>query len=258
MDWFDPDHLKEGAYITAGSGGVALPSRAPHSNAAKVAINWLLTREGQANYERLFMLGEEVEILPIDVPKRRCDEGARWLKGDGSGTPLRFGAEWIIWNRSDLVKETRKREKARNRDAAGDTQCKRRARSVPMVASSLFLLSRSVSFAVQCDETGTDYRSAKKEDAVVALRRQEITHPETSCRIQKESSFLDVMMWVNVRLIYVAHHAERRAENRSCRRDGEWSDGRHAPPQKVLIDRAASSGRSHRHIATAWRATLVR
>ena len=44
VDWFDPDHLKEGAYITAGSGGVALPSRAPHPNAAKVAINWLLSR----------------------------------------------------------------------------------------------------------------------------------------------------------------------------------------------------------------------
>lgn len=35
VNWFEPEHLKEGAYITAGSGGVALMSRAPHPHAAR-------------------------------------------------------------------------------------------------------------------------------------------------------------------------------------------------------------------------------
>ena len=47
VDWFDPEQLKEGAYLTAGSGGTALLNRAPHANAAKLALNWLLSREGQ-------------------------------------------------------------------------------------------------------------------------------------------------------------------------------------------------------------------
>ena len=59
VDWFDPDHLKEGAYIAGGSGGVALINRAPHPNAAKVALNWLLSREGQIAYQRIFTLGDE-------------------------------------------------------------------------------------------------------------------------------------------------------------------------------------------------------
>lgn len=41
------EHLHEGSYMTAGNGSLALINRAPHPNAAKVFINWVLTREGQ-------------------------------------------------------------------------------------------------------------------------------------------------------------------------------------------------------------------
>ena len=58
VDWFKPDHLKEGTYITAGSGGVALINKAPHPNAAKVGFNWLLSREGQMAYQRFFTTGQ--------------------------------------------------------------------------------------------------------------------------------------------------------------------------------------------------------
>jgi len=47
VDLVGADHFKEGSYLTAGNGSVALINRAPHPNAAKVFLNWLLTREGQ-------------------------------------------------------------------------------------------------------------------------------------------------------------------------------------------------------------------
>jgi iron(III) transport system substrate-binding protein len=40
-------NVKEGSYASASYGGLALVSKAPHINAAKVYINWLLGKEGQ-------------------------------------------------------------------------------------------------------------------------------------------------------------------------------------------------------------------
>ncbi len=40
-------HLSEGSYASASYGGSALINRAPHPNAAKVYINWVLGKEGQ-------------------------------------------------------------------------------------------------------------------------------------------------------------------------------------------------------------------
>jgi iron(III) transport system substrate-binding protein len=43
-----PAHaVKEGTYVTAAWGSVALLNRAPHPNAARVYLNWLLSKEGQ-------------------------------------------------------------------------------------------------------------------------------------------------------------------------------------------------------------------
>jgi iron(III) transport system substrate-binding protein len=39
---------REGAYMSIGSGAVSIIKNAPHPNAAKVFLNWLLTQEGQA------------------------------------------------------------------------------------------------------------------------------------------------------------------------------------------------------------------
>ena len=38
--------LKEGAYTTQSNGAVSIPVRAPHPNAAKVVLNWVLSKEG--------------------------------------------------------------------------------------------------------------------------------------------------------------------------------------------------------------------
>lgn len=96
VDWFDPDHLKEGAYITAGSGGLALINRAPHPNAAKVALNWLLSREGQIAYQRIFTTGEEgPDSLRIDIPKDKVPRGNRRPDGDESRYPFVDRPEWM-------------------------------------------------------------------------------------------------------------------------------------------------------------------
>ena len=97
VDWFDPDHLKEGAYLTAGSGGSALMNKAPHPNAAKLALNWLLSREGQSAYQRVFTTGEEgPDSLRIDIPKDKVPRGNRRPEGADENRYLFVDrAEWM-------------------------------------------------------------------------------------------------------------------------------------------------------------------
>ena len=94
--WFAPDHLKEGAYITAGSGGVALINKAPHPNAAKVALNWLLSREGQIAYQRIFTQGNDgPDSLRIDIPKDKVPKGNLRPQGEANLYPFVDRAEWM-------------------------------------------------------------------------------------------------------------------------------------------------------------------
>ena len=90
VDWFKPDQLKEGTYITGGSGGVALINKAPHPNAAKVGLNWLLSREGQMAYQRLFTQGNDgPDSMRIDIPKDKVPRGNRRPENDDGRTPVR-------------------------------------------------------------------------------------------------------------------------------------------------------------------------
>jgi ABC-type Fe3+ transport system substrate-binding protein len=96
VSWFDPDHLKEGAYITAGSGGVAVINKAPHPNAAKIALNWLLSREGQIAYQRIFTEGNDgPDSLRIDIPKDKVPRGNRRPQSDPNRYPFVDRAEWM-------------------------------------------------------------------------------------------------------------------------------------------------------------------
>ena len=96
VGWFKPDHLKEGSYITAGSGGVALINKAPHPNAAKIGLNWLLSREGQIAYQRLFTQGNDgPDSLRIDIPKDKVPRGNRRPEGDEDRYPFVDRAEWM-------------------------------------------------------------------------------------------------------------------------------------------------------------------
>lgn len=49
VDWVEPLQLKEGGYISS-TGAVVLFDRAPHPDAARLFINWFLTKEGQEIY----------------------------------------------------------------------------------------------------------------------------------------------------------------------------------------------------------------
>jgi len=67
-----PDNLKEGGTIGGGGSSVlALINRAPHPNAAKVFINWYLSRQGQTVWQNV-MNKKEVEAsdsMRIDISK---------------------------------------------------------------------------------------------------------------------------------------------------------------------------------------------
>ncbi len=83
---FQPDHFKEGTNLVAAAGSAGLLKRAPHPNAAKVALNWLLSREGQIAFQKGYGDVEgAADSRRIDIPKdevrsefRRRD-GVRYL-----------------------------------------------------------------------------------------------------------------------------------------------------------------------------------
>jgi iron(III) transport system substrate-binding protein len=72
VDEIAPDQLKEGGSIGGGGSSVlVLVNRAPHPNAAKVFINWYLSRQGQMVWQNV-MNKKEVEAsesMRIDIPK---------------------------------------------------------------------------------------------------------------------------------------------------------------------------------------------
>jgi iron(III) transport system substrate-binding protein len=113
VSWFAPEHLKEGAYITAGSGGVALINKAPHPNAAKVGLNWLLSREGQIAYQRIFTEGNDgPDSLRIDIPKDKVPRGNRRPEGDPDRYPSVDRAEWMdMTSIRKFIKETLEQRK---------------------------------------------------------------------------------------------------------------------------------------------------
>ncbi len=61
--------FKEGSYLTAAFGSVALINRAPHPNAAKVYINWLLSREAQTAWSR----ASGYPSRRLDVPRDKVN-----------------------------------------------------------------------------------------------------------------------------------------------------------------------------------------
>jgi ABC-type Fe3+ transport system substrate-binding protein len=68
--------LDDGLWISVGGGGVGLLNKAPNPNAAKVFLNWLLSKEGQtllaqedANVSRRLDAPVPIEVNPCFVPK---------------------------------------------------------------------------------------------------------------------------------------------------------------------------------------------
>ena len=93
VDEFDPHHMKEGASLTVAFGQLALMNRAPHPNAAKVFVNWLLSREGQTSFQRVISIpGDAKNSRRIDVPKdhipasERRGEGVKYFDAEDPDT----------------------------------------------------------------------------------------------------------------------------------------------------------------------------
>jgi len=68
----DTESWKEGGSSSAAGGTLGIPSRAPHPNAAKVFINWFLSREGQIALQK-FGRPDAHNSRRIDVPKDDVD-----------------------------------------------------------------------------------------------------------------------------------------------------------------------------------------
>jgi iron(III) transport system substrate-binding protein len=84
LGYLDTDNWKEGGSSSAAGGTLGLPSRAPHPNAAKVLVNWLLSREGQMALQKLGRPdahnSRRIDIPKDDVdPYNRLDEGKKYL-----------------------------------------------------------------------------------------------------------------------------------------------------------------------------------
>ena len=80
VDEFSPYHFKEGVNLSSAFGSLAVMNRAPHPNAAKVFINWLLSREGQTLFQKVISMPEDARnSRRVDVPKEHipADEQRR-------------------------------------------------------------------------------------------------------------------------------------------------------------------------------------
>jgi len=75
--------MKEGLGLTSSSGNMGLVNRAPHPNAAKVFINWFLSREGQLTLQKEYAkaMVSASNSLRTDIPKDMIPPDQRLVKG---------------------------------------------------------------------------------------------------------------------------------------------------------------------------------
>ncbi len=72
---------KEGWMLTGGSGDLALVNRAPHPNAARLLINWILSKEGATLLSKTFGVQSGRFDVPIDFlsPEKTRDPQAKYF-----------------------------------------------------------------------------------------------------------------------------------------------------------------------------------
>jgi len=86
----DTGAWKEGGNLEPGAFTVAWLERSPHPNAAKVFINWLLSREGQIAVQKD---GGVHDSLRVDIPKNDLRPMAR--RKEGAKYMVTWKAEWM-------------------------------------------------------------------------------------------------------------------------------------------------------------------
>ena len=87
---FDTGSWKEGGALEPGAFTLAWLDRSPHPNAAKVFINWLLSRDGQMAVQRD---GQIHDSLRVDIPKNELRPMAR--RKEGAKYMVTWKAEWM-------------------------------------------------------------------------------------------------------------------------------------------------------------------
>lgn len=107
VDWFGPKSFKEGIPLSNASGNAGVLDRAPHPNAAKVAINWLLSREGQIAYQKIFTpRSVSTNSSRMDIPKDMIP--AEFQRSEGGNYLVSERPEWMdMRSIEELVKEAR-------------------------------------------------------------------------------------------------------------------------------------------------------
>ncbi len=106
--------LKEGAGLTTHSGALSFMKNAPHPNASKVFINWLLSREGQITFQNAYIKGKvgASNSMRIDIPKdgippdQRLVKGVRYIEVE---TPERMSMDPIYKAFNDALAVAEKR-----------------------------------------------------------------------------------------------------------------------------------------------------
>jgi ABC-type Fe3+ transport system substrate-binding protein len=96
--------LKEGGTLSSSGGTLSLLQNAPHPNAARVFINWLLSREGQMQVQkgRKGRLLTPSNSLRVDIPKAGLPEdslrkeGVDYFDGDDERTSDRRPADKLF------------------------------------------------------------------------------------------------------------------------------------------------------------------
>jgi iron(III) transport system substrate-binding protein len=81
VDEFETEGWKEGASFSTGGGSLSLLNRAPRPNAAKVFINWFLSRKGQLAMQKLADPDDPPNSRRIDIPKDDVPPGNRLKEG---------------------------------------------------------------------------------------------------------------------------------------------------------------------------------
>ncbi|HUR72364.1 MAG TPA: extracellular solute-binding protein [Candidatus Limnocylindrales bacterium] len=81
IEIFDTSLWKEGASFSVGGGTLSTPSQAPHPNAAKVFINWYLSRRGQSVLQKIGDPDEPPNSARIDIPKDEIQVHNKLIEG---------------------------------------------------------------------------------------------------------------------------------------------------------------------------------
>jgi iron(III) transport system substrate-binding protein len=91
---------KDGVGLEAGGTMIVLANRAPHPNAAKIMINWFLSREGQAAVQKGLPNDPGANSLREDIPKRELPSWRQREKG------VKYVRLWgpDVWDRDAVRK----------------------------------------------------------------------------------------------------------------------------------------------------------